>query len=214
MVDGGHGFLLSGCASYCTVWTVQDSSPGDVIFIARLTRMTATERSTRDRLLDAFETLLVTAGSRSATLDAVAAQAETSKGGLLYHFHSKDELVEGMLDRLRTQGAADAARMKTAKLGPVDYYLKTSINSGSDFDRALIAAARIAQENDSRAAAALADLRDAWFTVLADHLDDEALARTIQLIGDGLYFDDTTGLSEKSAVKHVRTILKRLDVLP
>jgi len=184
-----------------------------VIFIARLTAMTAPERSTRDRLLDAFETLLVTAGSRSATLDAVAAQAETSKGGLLYHFHSKDELVEGMLERLRTQGAADAARMKTSRLGPVDYYLKTSVNSGSDFDRALVAAGRIAQESDSRATAALADLREGWFTVLAEHLEDEALARTIQLIGDGLYFDDTTGLAEKSAVKHVRTILKRLDVL-
>ena len=176
--------------------------------------MTATERSTRDRLLDAFETLLVTAGSRAATLDAVAAQAETSKGGLLYHFHSKDELVEGMLDRLRNQGAADAARMKTAKQGPVDYYLTTSVNSGSDFDRALIAAGRIAQENDSRASAALADLRHGWFTVLREHLDDEALARTIQLIGDGLYFNDATGLAEKSAVKHVRTILRRLEVLP
>ena len=62
--------------------------------------MPATERSTRDRLIDAFETLLVTAGSRAATLDAVAAEAEVSKGGLLYHFHSKDELVEGMLTRL------------------------------------------------------------------------------------------------------------------
>ena len=64
--------------------------------------MPATERSTRDRLIDAFETLLVTAGSRAATLDAVAAAADVSKGGLLYHFPSKDALVEGMLDRLRS----------------------------------------------------------------------------------------------------------------
>ena len=176
--------------------------------------MTAPERSTRDRLLDAFETLLVTAGSRAATLDAVAAEAETSKGGLLYHFHSKDELVDGMLTRLREQGAADVARMRTAKQGAVDYYLKTSVNSGSDFDRALIAAGRISQEHDPRATEALADLRNGWFTVLAEHLNDEALARTIQLIGDGLYFHDTTGLAEKSSVKHVRTILRRLDVLP
>jgi AcrR family transcriptional regulator len=69
--------------------------------------MAATERSTRDRLLDAFETLLVSAGSRSATLDAVASHAQVSKGGLLYHFHSKDELVDGMLTRLREQGRAD-----------------------------------------------------------------------------------------------------------
>lgn len=175
--------------------------------------MKADERTTRDRLLDAFETLLVSAGSRSATLDAVAAEAQVSKGGLLYHFHSKDELVEGMLTRLREQGRTDADKMRAAKEGPVEFYLRTSINSGSDFDRALIAAGRIAQENDSRASAALADLREGWFAILRDHIDDEALARTIQLIGDGLYFDDTTGLSDKTALKHVREVLRRLGAL-
>ena len=174
--------------------------------------MAAQERPTRDRLLDAFETLLVSAGSRAATLDAVAAEAQVSKGGLLYHFHSKDELVDGMLARLREQGRADVELMRTAKKGPVDFYLTTSINSGSDFDRALIAAARIAQ-TDTRASQALGDLREGWFEVLLQHLDDEALARTIQLIGDGLYFDDTTGLNEKNALKHVRDVLKRLGAL-
>ncbi len=171
------------------------------------------ERSTRDRLLDAFETLLVTSGSRAATLDAVAAGAEVSKGGLLYHFHSKDDLVEAMLNRLREQGEADVAIMRTHDLGPVEYYLVTSVDSGSDMDRALVATARIAQENDSRAAAALAHLREGWFGVMAEHLGDEALARTIQLIGDGLYFDNTTGLSEGDALSHVREVLRRLDVL-
>ena len=175
--------------------------------------MPETERSTRDRLLDAFENLLVTAGSRAATLDAVAEAAGVSKGGLLYHFPSKDALVEGMLDRLREQGAHDVEKMVAARQGPVAFYLETSVDTGSDFDRALVATARIAQENDSRAAGALADLREGWFAVLREHLGDEALARTIQLIGDGLYFNDTTGLAEKNALKHVRTVLRRLDVL-
>lgn len=175
--------------------------------------MPTSERSTRDRLLDAFETLLVTAGSRAATLDAVAAAAEVSKGGLLYHFHSKDDLVDGMLGRLREVGRADADRMREATVGPVEYYLQTSINSGSDFDRGLIAAARIAQESDPRATAILAELREGWFVVLHEHLGDESVARTIQLIGDGLYFDDSTGLAERNALRHVRTTLSRLGVL-
>ncbi|WP_375001353.1 TetR/AcrR family transcriptional regulator [Aeromicrobium sp. CTD01-1L150] len=171
------------------------------------------ERSTRDRLLDAFESLLVETGSRGATLDAVAAAADVSKGGLLYHFHSKDELVEGMLERLREQGVADVEKMRSARKGPVDFYLETSVDSGSDFDRALIAAARIAQENDARASQALADLREGWFAVLREHLGDESLARTVQLIGDGLYFDDTTGLAERHALRHVRDVLGRLGAL-
>lgn len=168
------------------------------------------ERSTRDRVLDAFERLLVSEGSRAATLDAVAAEAGVSKGGLLYHFGSKDALVEGMVERLHRLAAADIDRMRAAPQGPVDYYLETSTDSGSDFDRALIAAARIAQENDHRAGEALATIREGWFGVLHDHLGDDALARTIQLIGDGLYFDDTSGFTDPQALTHVRAVLARL----
>ena len=118
-----------------------------------------------------------------------------------------------LLERLRAQGAADLEAMRAAPRGPVEFYLEPSVDSGSDFDRALIAAGRIAQENDSRAAGALADLREGWFGVLREHLGDESLARTIQLIGDGLYFDDTTGLADENALRHVRDVLGRLGAI-
>ncbi|MDO9379870.1 MAG: TetR/AcrR family transcriptional regulator [Nocardioidaceae bacterium] len=177
-----------------------------------------TQTSTRDRLLDAFETLLKDGGSRAATLDAVASAAEVSKGGLLYHFPSKDDLVAGMLARIHEMGDADVARMRTAECGPVDFYLQTSVDTGSPFDRALIAAARIAQESPGspegqRARDTMARLRQGWFEVLAEHLGDDSLARTVQLIGDGLYFDDITGLAHGGSLDHVRDTLRRLGAL-
>ena len=48
-----------------------------------------TPTSTRERILGAYEDLLIVDGPRMATLDAVAAAAGVSKGGLLYHFKSK-----------------------------------------------------------------------------------------------------------------------------
>ena len=48
----------------------------------------------RERVLDAFESILVEHGERTATLDAVAESAGVSKGGLLYHFGSKQALVD------------------------------------------------------------------------------------------------------------------------
>jgi AcrR family transcriptional regulator len=54
----------------------------------------------RDRLLDAVERLLVKGGVDAVRLDAVAAEAGVSKGGLLHHFPSKRALVEGMVQRL------------------------------------------------------------------------------------------------------------------
>lgn len=55
--------------------------------------------SARDRLLDAAEALAGGEGAANLTLDAVAQAAGVSKGGLLYHFPSKDALLAAMIDR-------------------------------------------------------------------------------------------------------------------
>ncbi|GAA1170259.1 AcrR family transcriptional regulator [Kitasatospora gansuensis] len=54
----------------------------------------------RDQLLDAVERLLVKDGVDSVRLDAVAAEAGVSKGGLLHHFPNKRALVQGVVGRL------------------------------------------------------------------------------------------------------------------
>lgn len=54
----------------------------------------------RDRLLDAVERILVRDGVESVRLDAVAREAGVSKGGLLHHFPSKQDLVRGVVERL------------------------------------------------------------------------------------------------------------------
>jgi AcrR family transcriptional regulator len=56
--------------------------------------------NTRERLLDAAETVVIEQGVSALTLDAVAARAKVSKGGLLYHFLSKDDVVLGMVSRI------------------------------------------------------------------------------------------------------------------
>ncbi|MFG1704598.1 TetR/AcrR family transcriptional regulator [Nonomuraea sp. M3C6] len=54
----------------------------------------------RDELLDAAEELLCDQGSAALTLAAVADRAGVSKGGLLYHYGSKEALIKGMVERL------------------------------------------------------------------------------------------------------------------
>jgi AcrR family transcriptional regulator len=58
--------------------------------------------NSREKMLDAAETVVMKRGANSMTLDAVAAQAQVSKGGLLYHFASKDALVQAMVARIAT----------------------------------------------------------------------------------------------------------------
>jgi AcrR family transcriptional regulator len=56
-------------------------------------------KDVRNALLDAAETVVVRQGIGNLALDAVAAEAGMSKGGLLHHFPNKDRLVEAMVQR-------------------------------------------------------------------------------------------------------------------
>ncbi|WP_229790512.1 TetR/AcrR family transcriptional regulator [Mycetocola manganoxydans] len=145
--------------------------------------------SARDRVLTAYEDLLIESGERGATLDAVAARAGVSKGGLLYHFGSKDALVEGFIARLMDLTEEDIDIMLAAPEGVVDYIIRTSVNEGTAFDRALIAAARLAQTADPRAGVALASIHDRWLDVVTQVVGDATVARAIVLISDGLYYN-------------------------
>ena len=54
----------------------------------------------RTRILDAAEAIVQARGVPALTLEAAARDAGVSKGGLLYHFASKEALLAGMLGRL------------------------------------------------------------------------------------------------------------------
>lgn len=165
--------------------------------------------SARDRILDAFEELLGEQSERAATLDAVAARAGVSKGGLLYHFASKDAMVDGVLARLRANIGADLDRMRTAPDGPVAYFIRTSIPTDNDLERSIVAVARLAQSADSRARDALSAMQRAWLDILESAVADPLVARVIMLIGDGMYYN-TALLPDTNAVIRSETDLDRV----
>lgn len=59
-----------------------------------------TAEQTREKLLQAAVQTLRRHGVNALTLDSVAREAGVSKGGLLYHFPSKDALSEAVLKQL------------------------------------------------------------------------------------------------------------------
>jgi AcrR family transcriptional regulator len=152
--------------------------------------------SARDRVLDAYETLLIEHGGAAVTLDAVSAAAGVSKGGLLYHFASKDALTAGLLERLRERSVADADAIRSAPDGSVGYHLRTSApGGGGGMTRTYLAVLRLADGTAAgqavREALALVDA-DAY-EALRDELHDPVLAWLVQLVGDGLYLRTLTG---------------------
>ncbi len=57
-------------------------------------------QSSREAILNAAEAVVLEKGSGHMSLEAVAARAGVSKGGLLYHFPTKEDLLRGMMERL------------------------------------------------------------------------------------------------------------------
>ncbi len=104
--------------------------------------------NSREVLIDAAEAVVLRDGGGTLTLDVVAAEAKVSKGGLLYHFPSKDSLIEAMIERL--------IRTFTASL---DLALQSESQASGRFARALVRTMldrpRKQAEKESRMSAAL-----------------------------------------------------------
>jgi len=148
-----------------------------------------TQLPARDRVLNAYEELLIKDGPRAATLDAVAAVAGVSKGGLLYHFKSKEALTGGLVHKLKELAELDFAAMEQDPEGCASYYVRTSVFGGTTFDTAIVAAMRLAQGEDSTVREAFAEIHATWYKLILSDVGDSAVARAIMLLGDGLYYN-------------------------
>ena len=152
--------------------------------------------SRRDALLDAAVQVIRRDGASALTLDAVASAAGVSKGGLLYHFPSKDALVLGLVC-----WALDAFERRIAEA--------LALESGPGaFARAWLAASRSEPEEETALAAALVaviaqrpelldPLREryaAWGERFAADGVDPVEAAIVRLAVDGWWFARISGL--------------------
>jgi AcrR family transcriptional regulator len=113
--------------------TRPNSSPDEPVKASQenKSRKSQSAAATRDRLLQATIHIIQTQGVERLTLDAVAKEATVSKGGLLYHFPSKEALVSGviqcLIDEFDTDIAAELAQ-DTAPDSP-GKWLRAYVNS-------------------------------------------------------------------------------------
>ena len=156
----------------------------------------------RDKVLDAFQRLLIEHGERETTLDAVARAAGVSKGGLIYHFNSREALIEGLLARLESLADEDLAQMNAAPDGPVAYYVRTSAHADSPLDLTMIAATRLLQRSHSRTRQVLAAVHERWYRSLLSAVGDPAIARLVMLVGYGMYYNATLAGEEAAELPH------------
>ena len=143
---------------------------------------------TRKAILQAANKVVLRDGSNALTLDAVAKEAGVSKGGLLYHFPSKDALIMAMVDDL-IQSADQAMRQLQAD-DPNTYgsWTRAYINVCRESDEAdSISAAMIpAAASNPELLAPMRNMYESWQKKLDDDLGDRGKSMLIRLALDGL----------------------------
>ncbi|WP_116046124.1 TetR/AcrR family transcriptional regulator [Amycolatopsis palatopharyngis] len=168
--------------------------------------------SSRDRILDAYENVLVDHGHAAVTLDGVAGEAGVSKGGLLYHFGSKEALLDGLLERIKRLNEADMEQAKQAPDGVVHYYLRSSVSDvtkNEPLHKATLATIRMAG-NEPRVDAAMRSIMESWRALLAEHVPDPLTAELIAAVGDALYLRAAVGDTSDTIVRNLDQVLDRL----
>lgn len=169
--------------------------------------------TTRDRILDALETLLLADGPQHVTLEKVAAAARVSKGGLLYHFKSKDALLTAMVRRLGERSDDMMAQATAGGVSLAEWYLQypdAADEREVALFRSTIAAMRSGDEPHSEVRQALIDVMRSWDAALHQEIGDPVLAEIVRLAGDGVYLGALLGMPPADPALHRKVIARLL----
>ncbi|SDI15781.1 TetR/AcrR family transcriptional regulator [Desulfosporosinus hippei] len=163
-----------------------------------------TKNDTRQKILRAAAQIINTKGVLALTLEAVAKEAKISKGGLFYHFATKDDLMKGMNDFIMHNFFDDLERI--TKDDPrhngkwTRAYTNLTFNLlDSEFEMNLAFLSAIATSPDLVKSMAR-DLK-----VLQNHIENDQInpivSTVIRLAVDGMYFNQLYGLNLNEDVR-------------
>jgi len=173
--------------------------------------------SKRELLLRTAAHVVAERGYAALTLDAVAAAAGVSKGGLLYHFATKEALVSALLEDLLTTFDSDQnAAYAADPIAPGAWtraYLKASAAPPHDESEQLASVALLAAVGyDPALLEPLQERYRQWVEVL-DHDGLPGVdAHVVRLAADGLWATDLFDLAPPDPLLRAR-IHVRLDEL-
>lgn len=157
--------------------------------------------SKRSLILAAASTIVKNSGIEKLTLEAVAAEAGVSKGGLLHHFPNKDALIYSMVSGITNDFVADVqkrAAQDTREQGKWSRaYLQSTVEAdqdGQDMNVALNAALFTNGE--------LLDELRKHYTVWQENIENDGLdpviGSIVRLAVDGLWLSEVFGIGEIS----------------
>ncbi len=171
-----------------------------------------TPQDTRESLLQAANRVILRDGSGKLTLDAVAREANVSKGGLLYHFKNKEALIFGLLESHLAQ--FERALEAGADGTPGSWtraFVRASVAESpevSEMNAALLAAVG---ENPGLLEPFRESARGWQANAESDGIDP-VTATLIRLATDGLYYTELFDLGQPSPELRAQVIARMLEM--
>ena len=158
-------------------------------------------KGTRAKILDAAESLILEAGSTGLVLEKVARRASVSKGGLLYHFASKADLVAGLLERRIAYYDEITDPQKTSgdhsPGSSTRAYLDSAVSDDgrpADKSAQLLAALLATFGSDPESLEPLREAFARWQRKIEADAIDPVEATIVRLAADGLWLTQLLGL--------------------
>ncbi|MGJ9457940.1 TetR/AcrR family transcriptional regulator [Oceanobacillus sp. CF4.6] len=144
-------------------------------------------------ILDAASKIVNDRGIFNLTLDAVAAEAGFSKGGLLYHYPSKEALVKGMVEHLaanyQQKVSADMEKDPEDKGKWIRAYVNVTFNRANE-NKNRNAVLLAAKAVDAELLDPIRDVYEDWREQLENDGIDPMKATLIQLAADGIWLSE------------------------
>lgn len=151
--------------------------------------------SKRTAILDAAHRVVLRDGLSAVTYEAVADEAGLTKGGVVYHFASREDLIIGMSELLAARwdasmtAAAGAPAEQLTERARVEIYARESIENTTNAElKRLIESADI-----PAARAAWSSVVDRWALSRVDDppTDEQLELLVLRLAADGLWIYDS-----------------------
>lgn len=154
--------------------------------------------SRREVILGAAAMIVQREGMAQLTLEAVAKVAGVSKGGLLYHFASKEALIAGMVDKFNEEYEQLVEQKAQADPDPegawTRAYVETAFEDmygGTDRSSAMFAAAFA----NPQLLEGMREQFKVWQNNIAHDGIDPVRATIARLAADGLWFSEVFGMA-------------------
>jgi AcrR family transcriptional regulator len=177
-------------------------------------RMPKSGESTRKTILDAANRVVQERGVDRLTLELTAHEAGLSKGGLLYHFPSKEALIKGMIQDYLDRFTADfnATAQQEAEQTPGRWtrsYLYTTYEDkqrSPSMSSGLLAAVA----TNPTLLSPMQQTFEEWVRLLVKDGIDSTTAIIVRLAVDGLWMVDLFGFAPPDPVMREK-VLRALD---